>query len=409
MGTKASEIRNVMHARERARRRLPRVLFDFADGGAEDESTERDNLRAFTEINLLTRAAAYVADPKLSRRVLGHELSMPLFLGPCGGVRLFRSDGDRAVTRAAGKAGTAYAMSTGTRTAPEDLMSSATGPLWFQLYFRGTIDDSVRLVDRVQDIGFGALFVTVDAAGQGTIERLFAHQGTFPIRKSFGHALHYAPQLVRRPSWTAGFLLDGMPTNYGEFQAARAAARPGPRPDPAPPGSTADPGPVPQGAGGYTCPTWADIDWIRKRWKRPLVIKGILTPDDARRARDHGAEGIVVSNHGGRQLDTSPATLRVLPKIKEAVGDDLEILLDGGIRRGSDVLKAVALGATACMVGRPYLYGLSAAGQPGVERILEIFRTEMLRALGQMGLPSVDDLDPSCIETSRFAALSFSA
>jgi isopentenyl diphosphate isomerase/L-lactate dehydrogenase-like FMN-dependent dehydrogenase len=405
MDTKASKIRNVMHARERARRRLPKALFDYVDGGAEDERTEQDNLRAFTEINLLTRAAAYVTDPKLSTRVLDHELSMPLFLGPVGGVRLFHADGDRAVARAAGGAGTAYAMSTGTRTAPEDMIATASGPLWFQLYFRGTLDDSVRLVDRVADLGFGVLFVTVDAAGQGNIERLFAHQGTFPIRKTFNHALHYAPQMIMRPGWTAEFMLDGMPTNFAEFQRARAAARGTPRPQVPAPEAVADPGPS---ASVYTCPTWADIEWIRTRWTRPLVIKGILTPDDARRARDHGAEGIVVSNHGGRQLDTAPATLRVLPKIKEAVGNDLEIFIDGGIRRGSDVLKAVALGATACMIGRPYVYGLSAAGQAGVERILEIFRIEMLRALGQMGVASVADLDASCIETSRFHPLRFS-
>jgi len=406
MGTKASHIRNVMHARERARRALPRALFDYADGGAEDERTEQDNLQAFTEINLLTRAAAYVMDPKISRRVLGHELSMPLFLGPVGGIRLFHADGDRAVARAAGKAETAYAMSTGTRTAPEDMMAAATGPLWFQLYFRGTLDDSVRLVDRVQDLGFGALFVTVDAAGQGTIERLFAHRETFPIHKSFDHAVHYAPQLLMRPRWTAEFMLDGMPTNYEEFQRARAALRLG--------GRQGEPSPEPLSRPNrmgtlMPCPTWADLEWIRKRWKRPLVVKGILTPADARRARDLGAEGIVVSNHGGRQLDTAPATLRVLPKINEAVGKDIEIFIDGGIRRGSDVLKAVALGATACMIGRPYVYGLSAAGQAGVERILEIFRTEMLRALGQMGVPSVDDLDASCIETTRFQPLNFSA
>jgi isopentenyl diphosphate isomerase/L-lactate dehydrogenase-like FMN-dependent dehydrogenase len=287
------------------------------------------------------------------------------------------------------------------------MMAAASGPLWFQLYFRGSLDDSVHLVDRVQAAGFGALFVTVDAAGQGTIERLFAHQTTFPIRKSLRHAVHYAPQLLRRPAWSTGFMLDGMPTNFSDFKRASAQRRPtdvavAPATDRS---AAADP----RAAGLPTmpCPTWADIEWIRERWTRPLVIKGILTPDDARRARDHGADGIVVSNHGGRQLDGAPATLRVLPKICEAVGDDLEVFLDGGIRRGSDVLKAIALGARACMVGRPYIYGLSAAGEAGARRILEIFRTEMTRALGQMGVPSVDDLDTSCVETSRFAALRF--
>jgi len=396
MATNAAKIRNINHARKLARRRLPRPLFDFVDGAAEDERTKADNMQAFTEIDLLTRAAAYDLDPKISRRVLGHELSMPLFLDPVGGVRLFHYDGDRAVARAATGAGTTYAMSTGTRTAPEDMVAAASGPLFFQLYFRGTHDDSVRLVERVQDAGCAALFVTVDAAGQGTIERLHAHKDTFPMQKSLRHGLHYAPQMLMHPEWTAGFLLDGMPTNYQEYQRARGIRRSTVR-SPTSPGRT------------VTCPTWEDIKWIRKQWKRPLVVKGLLTPDDARRARDHGAEGIVVSNHGGRQLDSAPATLRVLPKIVEAVGDDMEVFLDGGVRRGADVLKALSLGATACMIGRPYVYGLAAAGQAGVERILELFRSEMLRALGQMGLSSIDDLDASCIETSRFQALRFAA
>jgi L-lactate dehydrogenase (cytochrome) len=403
MGSRAGQIRTVMDAREHARRVLPRALFDYADGGAEDERTERDNLEAFTEIFLLTRAAAYDLDPKLTRTVLGHELSMPLFVGPCGGVRLFHHDGDRAVTRAAGNAGTAYAMSTGTRTAPEDLMDVATGPLWFQLYFRGEREDSVRLIDRVQTVGYGALFVTVDAAGQGNIERLFAHKGTFPIKKSVRHAVHYSPQFIRHPRWTAGFLFDGTPTDFESFAASRSRSS-----RPAGEGAS-DPGRSRRSRSPErrvtTCPTWADIEWIREQWKRPLVVKGILTADDARRARDRGADGVVVSNHGGRQLDSVPGTLRVLPAIKAAVGDDLEIFIDGGIRRGADIVKALALGADACMVGRPYIYGLSAAGQAGVERVLEIFRGELTRALGQMGLASVDEIDASCIDTSRFISV----
>jgi isopentenyl diphosphate isomerase/L-lactate dehydrogenase-like FMN-dependent dehydrogenase len=397
MAERAARIRNVRDAREHARRRVPRALFDYVDGASEDERASQDNCDAFGELHLLPRAAVHVPHAETRRVVLGRELSMPLILAPCGGVRLFYPDGDRAVLRAAGTADTAYAMSTATRTAPEDMMEGATGPLWFQLYFRGEPKDSIPLIDRIQNLGFGALFVTVDvSSGNGMLERLFSHQGTFPIDKSLRQGIHYAPQFARHPGWFTRFLLDGLPTDYETFaRTRRIAGKPGSETQAALPGGQ-------QKRPRTVCPTWDDLVWIREQWRGPLVVKGLLTPEDARRARDLGADGVVVSNHGGRQLDAAPATIRALPGVVAAVGDDIEVLIDGGIRRGSDIVKALALGARACMVGRPYIYGLAAAGQAGVERVLTIFRTELERTLSQVGLHSVDEIDASCLDCTRF-------
>jgi isopentenyl diphosphate isomerase/L-lactate dehydrogenase-like FMN-dependent dehydrogenase len=254
------------------------------------------------------------------------------------------------------------------------------------------------LVDRVQEAGFGALFVTVDSSGLTNLERLFKHRGSFPMKKSLKQGLHFAPQFATHPRWFLGFALDGMPTTYSSLPeqgggAAVERAR-----------AAVSSGSMTEKGASHPCPTWSDIDWIRAQWRGPMVVKGVLTADDARRAIDHGADGIVLSNHGGRQLDGVPATLRMLSEVKSAVGDQLDILIDGGIRRGSDVVKALALGADAAMVGRPYLYGLAAAGQPGVARILDIFRDDILRVLSQIGCASVSDVNESAIDPSQLFA-----
>jgi L-lactate dehydrogenase (cytochrome) len=389
MNRSLSRIRNVEDARKMASRALPRVLFDYMEGAADDERTKAENALAFERVTFRPRAAVAIPTPDLAKNVLGADLSLPVIIAPCGGVRLFHRDGDRVLTRVVGQFGTATITSTAIGTEVEDIAAEATGPLWFQLYFRGGRKGAEYLVDRVQRAGYQALFVTVDSASKGNHERLSRYRIPWPLEITPSTALRLAPQLLARPRWFAGYLRDGLPTS---FESNLEGDGPNPR-------SKAAVDDVPLVASA--CPTWEDFAWIRELWKGPLVVKGVLTGEDAMRAVDVGADGVVVSNHGGRQLDGSPATLRVLPEVRDAVGDRTTVLIDGGIRRGTDVLKALALGANAAMIGRAYLYGLGAAGGAGVTRILELFRQDLVRSMRSLGCASVNSIDASYVDASR--------
>jgi isopentenyl diphosphate isomerase/L-lactate dehydrogenase-like FMN-dependent dehydrogenase len=382
--------RNVDHARERCRKSVPAVLFDFIDGGADDELTIAANREAFRRVTFRPRSAVPVPQPDLSTTVLGHTLALPVVIAPCGGVRLVHRDGDRAVVRAAGQFGAAAIMSTALGTEVEDVIAESSAPAWFQLYFRGGRDGAEYLVDRVQNAGFTALFVTIDSSARGSDERLQRHGLPWPPTLTPSTVARLTPQLIVRPRWLAGYLLDGRPTTF-------AANRPDGAGEGEPTGFR--PGSVPEIA--RPSPSWEDFTWIRSRWRGPLVVKGVLTAEDARRAVDVGADGVVVSNHGGRQMDGLPATLEVLPEILEAVGDRVDVLIDGGIRRGTDVVKALAIGASAAMIGRPYLYGLGAAGERGVVAVLDLFRRDLVRALRTLGCPSIAALDRSFVNLRR--------
>lgn len=371
---KLARLYNVGVARNRAKAALPRVLFDFLEGGADDEVTLRANRAAFEDVTFRPRVAADVNVIDLATTVLGAGLSMPVVLAPVGGIRLFYPDGDRAVMRAAGAAGTASIMSTAAATALEDVMAAATGPAWFQLYFHGGREQTEQLVARAQSSGASALFVTVDTAVRGNMERIKEHNAVLPLMPTLHNAIHFAPQLSMRPRWTYRYVRDGMPTNFGSLPQATKAL------DNSQPGGT-----------------WDDLTWIRQAWNGPLAVKGVLTAEDAERAIDRGADAIVVSNHGGRQLDGAPATFRVLPEIRQSVGDRIEVLMDGGVRRGTDVVKALASGADAVLVGRPYVYGLASAGQAGVEQILRNLRGELENTMTLLGCASVADIGPDII------------
>ncbi len=374
---------NVEDLRRRAKRRLPRVVFNYVDGGAEDEITLRDNCSAFQDVTFRPRQAVAIPGYDLRARVLGCDLAFPALLGPIGYLRLIHPAGELAAARAAGAAGTAFVQSTISGHALEKTKATATGPVGFQLYLVGGRAASEAAIERARQAGFSALFVTVDTPVAGHRERDLRGGMKELLSGSFAAKLRYLPQFFTRPRWVAGFLRDG-----GVPRLANVV------PPGEPPMSMVDV----VGALARSGITWEDFRWIRQAWPGPLVAKGVLTGDDARRALDAGATGIVVSNHGGRQLDGASATLRALPEVVAAVNGQAEVLLDGGIRRGSDIVKAICLGARAVLVGRAYVYGLAAAGEAGVARALEILRADVARTLRLLGCPSIAALDASYVE-----------
>ena len=365
-----------------ARRRLPRVVFDYLDGGAEGEITLRENCRAFEEVTFRPRQAVPVRDCDPRVRVLGFDLSFPALLAPVGYSRLLHPDGEVAAARAAGAAGTAYILSTISGHRLEDVRAASPGPVWYQLYVMGGRAAAEGALERARVAGFSALVVTIDTPVAGMRERDF-HNGLKELLSgSLAAKLPFLPQMLVRPRWLASFLRDGGPSHL---------------PNVVIPGK----GPMPlldvAAALAQTAVVWEDLRWIRDAWRGPIVIKGVLTGEDARRAVDEGAEAIVVSNHGGRQLDGVSATLRALPEVARAVGGRVEVLMDGGVRRGGDILNALCLGARAVLVGRAYAYGLAAAGEVGVARAVEILRADVERDLKLLGCRSAPDLDRSYV------------
>lgn len=374
---------NVEDLRALARRRLPRVVFDYIDGGSEDEVTLRENRRAFEEVTFRARHAVAVLDLDLRARVLGVDLAVPVILAPIGYSRLMHPDGEVAAARAAGAAGTIYVLSTISGHRLEDVKAATPGPAWYQLYLIGGRQSAEGAIERARLAGFSALVITVDTSIAGLRERDVRAGQAQLLSGSWMAKLPYLPQVLARPGWLLGFLLDGGVPRLPNIVI---------------PGR----GPMPLVDVGSALAlnvfAWDDLRWIRPIWPGLIVIKGVLTGDDARRAVDEGAAAVVVSNHGGRQLDGLPASLRALPEVVAAVGARVEVLMDGGIRRGSDIVKAICLGARAVLVGRAYAYGLAAAGEAGVARSMEILRTGVERTLRLLGCPSVSALDRSYVD-----------
>jgi isopentenyl diphosphate isomerase/L-lactate dehydrogenase-like FMN-dependent dehydrogenase len=374
---------NIEDLRCAAKRRLPRVIFDYIDGGAEDEWTLRENCRVFEEVTFRPRCAVATPTCDLRVSVLGASLSMPLILAPVGSSRLMYPRGEEAAAGAAGAAGIAYALSTLSGCRLGDVAAASKGALWYQLYLVGGRDCALSAIERAKAAGFSALVVTIDTAVAGMRERDLRNGVKELLGGTLGSKLPFVSQLLIKPRWLAGFLADG---GLMKFQ------------------NVVIPGEGPMLYADVTAAleeavvTWDDLSWIRQAWGGPIVIKGIHTGDDARRAVDAGADGLVVSNHGGRQLDGVAPTLRVLPEVVANVGDRIEVLLDGGIRRGSDIVKALCLGARAVMVGRAYAYGLGAAGGAGVARAIEILRSDLVRTLKLLGCASIAELDRSYVD-----------
>ena len=371
---------NIADLRAIAKRRVPSAVFDYLDGGAEGEVTLRENCRVYEDVTFRPRHAVAFADCRLSTRVLGFDLALPFLLAPVGYSRLMHPTGEVAAARAAGNAGTAYILSTISGHKLEDVKAASKGPVFYQLYLMGGRGAGEAVIERARIAGFSALVVTIDTAVSGIRERDFRNGMKELVSGSLFEKLPFLPQILAHPGWLASFLMDGGTP---------------PLPNVVIPGK----GPMPlvdvAAALAESTVTWSDLTWIRKLWGGPIVVKGVLTADDARRAVDEGAAAISVSNHGGRQLDCVPASLRVLPEVVKAVNGQIEILMDGGIRRGTDIVKALCLGARAVLCGRAYAYGLAAAGEAGVNRAIEILRTDLDRSLRLVGCPSVAELDRS--------------
>lgn len=382
---------NVDDMRVRARHVLPRVIYDFVEGGAEDEVTLRANQTSLASIGFRPRMGVHVAEPSLETRVLGTDVSIPVLLAPVGGLSLVHSDGQAGAARAAAEFGTRAIVATLAGASLEDVMLKGGGvPHWFQLYNLGGRVGAEILIDRARLAGYSALVVNVDTPVVGHKERDIRNGGVQAGGMPMNHidlksVFRFAPVAVTHPRWLyrfarTGFAL-GQP-NYADLSERRSALSP----EDAVAKWMAEP----------VC--WSDFSWIREHWTGPLVVKGILSDDDARRAVDVGADAVIVSNHGGRQLDGTPATIDALPEVVAAVGGQVDVILDGGVRRGSDVARAIALGAQAVLIGRPYVYGLAVSGQTGVSAVLEILRDELRRTLQLLGCESVDALDRSWID-----------
>ncbi len=369
--------------RRLAQRRLPRVVFDYIDGGAESEVTLRANRDAFDAVTFRPRHAVALPACDLRTSVLGTELPFPVLLAPVGYSRLMHPHGELAAAHAAGAAGTVYILSTVSGYKLEDVKASSPGPVWYQVYLIGGRAAAAAAIDRARAAGFSALVVTIDTAVAGMRERDLRNGMTELLSGSLSSRIPFLPQLLSHPRWLAALLLDG------GLPKLPNVVVPGQGPMPLVDVTTAL---------ARAAVAWDDVRWLRDTWRGPMVIKGVLTADDARRAVDAGAAAIVVSNHGGRQLDGVPASLRALPEVVSAVNGQAEVLLDGGIRRGSDVIKAICLGARAVLVGRAYAYGLAAAGAAGVARALEILRADMERTLKLLGCGAITQLDRSFVD-----------
>jgi isopentenyl diphosphate isomerase/L-lactate dehydrogenase-like FMN-dependent dehydrogenase len=370
-------------ARRAARRRLPKPVFDYIDGAADDEFTVAENRRAFQDLAFAPRVLARVAERRLDVEVLGQRLALPVLLAPTGLARVAGRGGEVTAARAAAAAGTVSILSSATSLPIEAVAASVQEPQWFQLYLYRDRQTSLDRIALAKRLGFRVLVVTVDAPVSGNRERDVRNGLSVPVRVRPRMAL----ETMLRPRWLVGYLT-GPPLIAHH-----------------------DKGPQ-RGRGGVTGGEhltsfvqglfnsdlgWDDLRWIREAWGGPLVLKGVMCGEDATLAVAAGCDAVVVSNHGGRQLDSVPATIDMLTEIVEAVGGQAEVLLDGGVRRGSDVVKALALGAKACLIGRPWLYGLAAGGEAGVARVLRTFAEEIDRTLALVGVRDCASLHPSVL------------
>jgi len=381
------KVANVEDLRKLAKRRLPIGVFDYIDGGAEDEITLRKNVEAYRKVSFKPRVLRDMANIDTSTSLFGRRLDFPLVLAPTGFTRIAHSEGELAAVRAATRAGIPFTLSTMATRSIEECASVAESDtrLWFQIYTWKDRSVVKNLVERADAAGFEAVCLTVDTAVLGRRERDVRRGFTLPPEVGLGTIIDG----IKNPGWTWDFLtadpirfanVEGLTSIDGSKAVDLAEHMK----------SQFDPG-----------LSWSDVEWLRSIWKGPILIKGIQTVEDALIAVDSGVEAIAISNHGGRQLDGAPAPFDLLPEVAEAIQNRLEIICDGGVRRGSDIVKAVSLGATAVMAGRPYLYALGACGERGVDHVLGLLHEGVERTMALTGAASVDDLTKELISRTK--------
>ncbi len=371
---------NIFDLRERALRRVPNGLFEFVDRGTEDEVALRNNRASFERIKLRPRSLVDVSGRSQAITLFGNRQDMPIVIAPTGTAGLLWHEGELALARAAAAAGIPFALATGSMTAMEKVREEAGGRLWFQLYMWPDRSLSHKLVQRALAAGYEALVVTVDGAVSPNREYNLRNGFTVPFTFTRGNVT----DVLLHPRWLFGVLAryvftTGMPRyeNYPSDLRARITAKP-----------------MGRSMMKNDSLNWDDLRVLRRMWPHTLMVKGILHPEDARLAADCGADGVIVSNHGGRNLDSSMAPIEVLPEIVDAVGKRITVIVDSGFRRGSDIVKALALGAQAVLIGRATLYGVAAAGEPGAHRAIAILREEIDRIMALIGVRGLDELGP---------------
>lgn len=368
---------NLMDFRSIAAKRLPTPVFNYLDGGADDEVSLRRNTVAFDDYELMPSQLHDVSNIELRSSLFGEDIDWPVMISPTGASKLFHADGEPAVARAASKFGMFYSLSTLGTTKIEDLATASDGPKLYQLYMFKDRGLTEEWITRCKEAGYKALALTVDVTAGGNRERDLVHGFAAPPRSRLRQVLSFA----RHPGWLYRALLrkDLDMVNITSSELAAAALQTGIR--------TFIADELERSL------TWKDVEWLADRWGGPLAIKGVQSVADCRIAADSGASAVMLSNHGGRQLDSSPAPVDCIADVADALRDRLEIICDGGIRRGSHVVKALALGANACSIGRGYVYALAAGGQPGVERALTLLRAEIERTMALVGCSNISDLD----------------
>jgi L-lactate dehydrogenase (cytochrome) len=376
-----SRAANIADLRLLARRRLPGGVFDYIDGGAEDELSLRRNVAAYRRAELVPRVLRDVSGIDTSTTLLGRPLPMPLVVAPIGFTRTASPGGELDVSRAAARAGLPYTLSTMATRSIEEVAAVSRGPKWLQVYVwrdRGLVKE---MLSRAKEAGFEAIAITVDTAVLGRRERDVRRGFTMPPQLGLGTLVDG----LLHPGWTWAFAR-AEPITFANVAASKAPEEGQPVRLAEYMNSQFDP-----------ALSWSDLDWFRAEWDGPIVLKGIQSVADARLAADAGVAAIALSNHGGRQLDGAPAILELVPPVVDAVGDRVEIICDGGVRRGSDIVKAVALGARACMAGRAFMYGLGAGGERGVDKVVSLLEGDMRRTMALTGHRRVADLGPELI------------
>ncbi|HEX4182015.1 MAG TPA: alpha-hydroxy acid oxidase [Caulobacteraceae bacterium] len=374
----------IRELRDQARRRVPRAIFDYADGGAYAELTLAANRRDLDAIRLRQRVMVDASQRTLATTIVGQPSNLPLAIAPTGLTGLFHRDGEICGARAAEAAGIPFCLSTMSICSIEDVRAEVEKPFWFQLYVMRDRGFTRSLIERARAAQCSALVITLDLQVQGQRHRDVVNGLTIPPRLTLKNALDVAT----KPAWATGVLF-GKRRTFGNLADRR--------------GGTAGLATLTEWISGQFDPamTWADIDEIRKLWPGKLILKGVLDAEDARTAAGTGADAIVVSNHGGRQLDGAPSTISVLGEIAEAVGDRTEVLFDSGVQSGQDVLKALALGARACLIGKAFLYALAAGGEAGVRQMLDIIRRELSVSMALTGVSDVGEVDRRVLRDQR--------